>query len=85
MEEEKIKNFIRIGRFRIEPRNEYQNPSEKWLVVYDKETGKYLQRKNRESTRSYYIRFKDSDEIWEYLTSDEWKEKEADRCRSKTK
>ena len=84
-EEQKPKNFIKIGRFRIEPRNDYNDPGKKWLVVFDKETQKYLQRKNHASTRSYYIRFKNSDEIWAYLTSDEFKEQEDKRCTSKTK
>lgn len=51
-------------RFRLEPRKDYVG-SGKWLVVYDKLENRYI----TDSSGKAYKRFKDTDEIFDYLKS----------------
>jgi hypothetical protein len=55
--------MIDTTRYRIEPRAEYMYDHSKWLVVYDKVTGKYL----TDAGGRGHVRFLDSDAIEEYI------------------
>ena len=53
------------GRFRIEPRGVYGKNSNAFVVVYDKDCGKYVEEPGNK--HHAYARFKNSDEAIEFL------------------
>ena len=49
-----------IDKFRIEPRTAYAHSSDKWLVVFDKQTGEYI----KEPGTKKFMKFRSSDQIY---------------------